>query len=96
MSSLPDCAVGSEGRLATAYAEHCRHYEHTAGQNTGGGGSGKYETPKALRQSIVERFDQFAGRQQHDAQELLACLLDSIHEDLNQAPGAKRGRDGTM
>ncbi len=33
----------------------------------------------------LERFaPQFAGYQQHDSQELLAFLLDGLHEDMNR------------
>ncbi len=40
--------------------------------------------PIKLRWTIGKYRPQFAGFQQHDAQELLAFLLDGLHEDLNR------------
>jgi len=41
-------------------------------------------TPKTFRESIGKFNDQFAGNEQHDAQELLAFLLSGLSEDLNR------------
>jgi ubiquitin carboxyl-terminal hydrolase 4/11/15 len=41
-------------------------------------------TPSELKHLIGEHAPQFSGYQQHDAQELLAFLLDGLHEDLNR------------
>ncbi|CAL9012343.1 unnamed protein product, partial [Prunus brigantina] len=42
-------------------------------------------TPVAPRKSKLSRFaPQFNGFNQHDSQELLAFLLDGLHEDLNR------------
>jgi len=41
-------------------------------------------TPKDLYRAVVEHYDYLGDRQQHDAQELLAVLLDAIHEGLNR------------
>eukprot|EP00045_Choanoeca_perplexa_P016366 m.219923 g.219923 ORF g.219923 m.219923 type:complete len:1694 (+) comp17238_c0_seq1:227-5308(+) len=40
--------------------------------------------PLKLRSAIQEVAPLFAGNQQHDAQELLAFVLDGLHEDLNR------------
>ena len=41
-------------------------------------------SPPPPSQTVVGRFaPQFSGYQQHDSQELLAFLLDGLHEDLN-------------
>jgi hypothetical protein len=60
--------LGSKGKLASAYAKHCRQIAQTAEKADQ---RGHYESPKQLKQSIVSKFTQFAGRQQHDSQELL-------------------------
>jgi ubiquitin carboxyl-terminal hydrolase 8 len=40
--------------------------------------------PGCFKKSISTFAPQFSGNRQHDAQELLAFLLDGIHEDLNR------------
>eukprot|EP01102_Stenamoeba_stenopodia_P009014 TRINITY_DN2643_c1_g1_i1.p1 TRINITY_DN2643_c1_g1~~TRINITY_DN2643_c1_g1_i1.p1 ORF type:complete len:939 (-),score=214.91 TRINITY_DN2643_c1_g1_i1:15-2783(-) len=40
--------------------------------------------PKNLKSIIGKKAPQFSGYQQHDSQELLAFLLDGLHEDLNR------------
>jgi len=42
--------------------------------------------PMELKKLIAERRPEFAGSQQHDAQEVLTFLLDGLHEDVNKAP----------
>ncbi|ANQ08784.1 Ubiquitin carboxyl-terminal hydrolase 2 [Plasmodium coatneyi] len=68
--------VGQNGRLAKAY------YETLLELWKIGKRSEPY-APKALKQAISEKRDEFYGYQQHDSQELLAFLLDGLHEDLN-------------
>ena len=41
------------------------------------------KVPAKLRGALVRYNSYFSGNEQHDAQELLSCLLDVIHEDLN-------------
>jgi ubiquitin C-terminal hydrolase len=41
-------------------------------------------TPKHLKMVISRYNSQFAGHDQHDAQELLDFLLNGLHEDLNR------------
>ena len=41
-------------------------------------------TPAAFRGALVESAPRFGGAFQQDAQELLAFLLDGLHEDLNR------------
>lgn len=41
-------------------------------------------TPRAFKAAIANFAPQFTGYSQHDSQELLAFLLDGIHEDLNR------------
>jgi hypothetical protein len=44
--------------------------------------------PVALKKAIGRCNDFFSGHDQRDANECLLILLDLLHEDLNQAPGA--------
>ena len=41
-------------------------------------------SPRAFKQTVGTCAPQFSGYQQHDSQELLAFLLDGLHEDLNR------------
>ena len=41
-------------------------------------------TPRAFKGALARFAPQFAGYQQQDSQELLAFLLDGLHEDLNR------------
>jgi len=41
-------------------------------------------TPREMKNTIQRFAPQFSGYQQHDSQELLAFLLDGLHEDLNR------------
>ncbi|EDR29290.1 ubiquitin carboxyl-terminal hydrolase, putative [Entamoeba dispar SAW760] len=41
-------------------------------------------TPREFKYAIGEFAPQFSGYQQHDSQELVAYLIDGIHEDLNR------------
>eukprot|EP00124_Ichthyophonus_hoferi_P000707 Ihof_evm6s28 gene=Ihof_evmTU6s28 len=49
--------------------------------------SGKYShiSPTAMKSVISKFAPRFAGQEQHDSQELLAFLMDGLHEDLNRA-----------
>jgi hypothetical protein len=40
-------------------------------------------SPRIFRQELIQLRDQFAGNEQHDAQELMTFLLDGLSEDLN-------------
>lgn len=41
-------------------------------------------SPSAFKRTLSQCSPMFAGRDQHDAHELLTVLLDSLHEDLNR------------
>ncbi|EJF64133.1 cysteine proteinase [Dichomitus squalens LYAD-421 SS1] len=41
-------------------------------------------TPREFKQTLQRFAPQFSGYQQHDSQELVAFLLDGLHEDLNR------------
>ncbi|CRG97945.1 ubiquitin carboxyl-terminal hydrolase 2, putative [Plasmodium gallinaceum] len=68
--------VGQHGRLAKAYYETLLEMWMINKRD-------EPYSPKALKQAISEKRDEFYGYQQHDSQELLAFLLDGLHEDLN-------------
>jgi ubiquitin carboxyl-terminal hydrolase 4/11/15 len=48
--------------------------------------SGEYSvvTPGAFKTTVGEFAPQFSGYQQQDSQELMSCVLDGLHEDLNR------------
>ncbi|SOV11979.1 ubiquitin carboxyl-terminal hydrolase 2, putative [Plasmodium gaboni] len=68
--------VGQHGRLAKAYYETLTEMWKINKRDC------PY-APKVLKEAISEKRDEFYGYQQHDSQELLAFLLDGLHEDLN-------------
>mmetsp|Transcript_18066 Transcript_18066/g.23320 ORF Transcript_18066/g.23320 Transcript_18066/m.23320 type:complete len:550 (-) Transcript_18066:150-1799(-) len=70
-----DNVLGTKGKLATAYANLMSSMW-----------SGKQLAIRPFKfKSELENFaPQFQGSEQHDAQEMLALLLDGIHEDLNR------------
>lgn len=41
-------------------------------------------TPRGFKHQLATFAPQFAGYSQQDSQELLAFLLDGLHEDLNR------------
>jgi hypothetical protein len=67
--------LGMRGEIAKEYGD----LVHTiwSGRNT-------YVAPRAFKQKVGQFAPQFSGFQQHDSQELLAFLLDGLHEDLNR------------
>ncbi|KAJ3359835.1 hypothetical protein GGF32_008968 [Allomyces javanicus] len=46
-------------------------------------------SPKKLLHELTSRFPDFGDYMQHDAQELLSCLLDELHEQLNSVASPK-------
>ncbi|XP_007893450.1 ubiquitin carboxyl-terminal hydrolase 15 isoform X2 [Callorhinchus milii] len=70
-----DNPLGMRGEIANAYADLIKQMW-----------SGKYSyvTPRAFKTQVGRFAPQFSGYQQQDSQELLAFLLDGLHEDLNR------------
>ena len=64
-----------KGRLAQVYGNLIQELWN---------GTKKCIPPVNLRFTLAKYAPQFSGFQQHDAQELLAFLLDGLHEDLNR------------
>lgn len=67
--------LGSGGDLVTAYASLVK--EMWLGEK-------KAVEPIAFKSKLESFAPQFYGNNQQDSQELLSCLLDGVHEDLNR------------
>ncbi|XP_019769567.1 ubiquitin carboxyl-terminal hydrolase 32-like isoform X1 [Dendroctonus ponderosae] len=73
-SNNPD---STKGAVAKKYAELCRELW---------AGSTRSVAPLKIRVCVTKYAQHLSGGGQHDAQELLAWLLDALHEDLNRVP----------
>ncbi|ESO84311.1 hypothetical protein LOTGIDRAFT_132462 [Lottia gigantea] len=71
----PDNPLGMRGEIAESYAELIQ---------TMWCGKHLYSLPRAFKLSVGRFAPQFSGYQQQDSQELMAFLLDGLHEDLNR------------
>lgn len=67
--------LGTKGQVARRYAELCRELW---------AGSTRSVAPLKLRWCVSKHAPHLGGGGQHDSQELLAWLLDALHEDLNR------------
>lgn len=67
--------LGTKGKLASAYANL---------MSTMWSGSQLAIRPSKFKTQLEQFAPLFRGYQQHDAQEVLALVLDGIHEDLNR------------
>lgn len=67
--------LGSGGHLAISFAVLLRHLWS---------GKHSYYSPAKLKSLLSEKFSQFSGFAQHDAQEYMSVLLDVLHEDINR------------
>eukprot|EP00347_Sterkiella_histriomuscorum_P019890 403339921 len=66
--------LGTQGKLAIAFSELL--YELYVGQEN-------HVAPWDVKNIISRRAVQFSGFAQHDSQEMLSFLLETLHEDLN-------------
>ena len=73
-----DNPLGTGGRLVTAYAELVKEMWLF------GRDSNPVVQPVVFKRQLERFLPQFRGSHQHDSQELLALLLDGIHEDINR------------
>lgn len=71
----PTNPLGRGGQLAESYADLIN--EMWSGNNS-------YTMPRNFKMQISRFAPQFTGFQQQDSHELLAFLLDGLHEDLNR------------
>jgi ubiquitin C-terminal hydrolase len=67
--------LGMGGKIASAFGNLMK--EMWSGKHS-------YISPKEFKYTIGKFAPQFSGYQQQDSQELIAYLLDGIHEDLNR------------
>ncbi|OVA20111.1 Ubiquitin carboxyl-terminal hydrolases family 2 [Macleaya cordata] len=67
--------LGLHGELAIAFGELLRKLWSSGRQPI---------APRAFKGKLARFAPQFSGYNQHDSQELLAFLLDGLHEDLNR------------
>lgn len=67
--------LGMKGEIAVAYADLVK--QMWSGRNS-------YVAPRIFKTQVGRFAPQFSGYQQQDSQELLAFLLDGLHEDLNR------------
>ncbi|KAG0053570.1 CSN-associated deubiquitinating enzyme Ubp12 [Gryganskiella cystojenkinii] len=70
-----DNPLGMEGEVARSYAALIEKLWK---------GSNKVFSPREFKSTIGRFAPSFTGYHQHDSQELLAFLLDGLHEDLNR------------
>uniref|UniRef100_A0A8C2HTS4 ubiquitinyl hydrolase 1 n=1 Tax=Cyprinus carpio TaxID=7962 RepID=A0A8C2HTS4_CYPCA len=70
-----DNPLGMKGEIAKAYAELTKQLWS---------GKCSYVTPRPFKTQVGRFAPQFSGYQQQDSHELLAFLLDGLHEDLNR------------
>ncbi|PRP82307.1 ubiquitin carboxyl-terminal hydrolase 4 isoform 1 [Planoprotostelium fungivorum] len=70
-----DNPLGTGGRLVTSFGSLMENLWS---------GSSSSVAPREFKRDLEQFAPQFAGYQQHDSQELLAFLLDGIHEDVNR------------
>ncbi|KAG1670073.1 Ubiquitin carboxyl-terminal hydrolase 15 [Nymphon striatum] len=70
-----DNPLGMRGEIAKAFGELVKNLW-----------SGRYShvSPKNFKMQVGRFAPQFSGYSQHDTQELMAFLLDGLHEDLNR------------
>uniref|UniRef100_A0AAY4DWW5 Ubiquitin carboxyl-terminal hydrolase n=1 Tax=Denticeps clupeoides TaxID=299321 RepID=A0AAY4DWW5_9TELE len=67
--------LGMRGEIAEAYADLVKQMWQSRNS---------YVAPRTFKTQVGRFAPQFSGYQQQDSQELLAFLLDGLHEDLNR------------
>jgi ubiquitin carboxyl-terminal hydrolase 4/11/15 len=73
----PDNPLGMHGAIAEAFGALLHRVWARSGPATS-------YAPREFKQALQRFAPQFSGYQQHDSQELVAFLLDGLHEDLNR------------
>ncbi|KAB2065688.1 hypothetical protein ES319_A09G106200v1 [Gossypium barbadense] len=71
----PDNPLGMKGEIASAFGDLLRKLWAPGATPV---------APRAFKSKLARFAPQFSGFNQHDSQELLAFLLDGLHEDLNR------------
>ncbi|EKM81724.1 hypothetical protein AGABI1DRAFT_118809 [Agaricus bisporus var. burnettii JB137-S8] len=72
-----DNPLGMGGAIAEAFGSLLHRIWADSGPSTS-------YSPREFKQVLQKFAPQFSGYQQHDSQELVAFLLDGLHEDLNR------------
>ncbi|KAF7356342.1 hypothetical protein MVEN_00966500 [Mycena venus] len=73
----PDNPLGMGGAIAQAFGALLQKIWATSSPSTS-------YSPREFKTQLQRFAPQFSGYQQHDSQELVAFLLDGLHEDLNR------------
>lgn len=73
----PDNPLGMQGAIAEAFGALLHRIWAENSTSTS-------YSPREFKQHLQRFAPQFSGYQQHDSQELVAFLLDGLHEDLNR------------
>lgn len=73
----PDNPLGMHGQIAQAFGALLRKIWVPTSSATS-------YSPRDFKAVLARFAPQFSGYQQHDSQELVAFLLDGLHEDLNR------------
>ncbi|KAJ7714742.1 hypothetical protein B0H16DRAFT_1617898 [Mycena metata] len=73
----PDNPLGMHGAIANAFGALLQKIWAASGPSTS-------YSPREFKTQLQRFAPQFSGYQQHDSQELVAFLLDGLHEDLNR------------
>ncbi|KAF9269146.1 cysteine proteinase [Marasmius fiardii PR-910] len=73
----PDNPLGMQGAIAEAFGALLERIWASTGSSTS-------YSPREFKSQLQRFAPQFSGYQQHDSQELVAFLLDGLHEDLNR------------
>lgn len=71
----PDNPLGMKGEIASAFGDLLRKLWAPGATPV---------APRTFKSKLARFAPQFSGFNQHDSQELLAFLLDGLHEDLNR------------
>lgn len=73
----PGNPLGMQGAIAEVYGGLLHRIWANSGVSTS-------YSPREFKMQLQRFAPQFSGYQQHDSQELVAFLLDGLHEDLNR------------
>lgn len=72
----PDNPLGMHGEIAESFGALLQKIWRPGSQSS--------FSPREFKHQLARFAPQFSGYQQHDSQELVAFLLDGLHEDLNR------------
>jgi ubiquitin carboxyl-terminal hydrolase 4/11 len=73
-----------QGAIAQAFGALLERMWSTSNTASSSSFSTTSISPREFKQALQKFAPQFSGYQQHDSQELVAFLLDGLHEDLNR------------